>query len=374
MSSSFIATADWQLGMAARFLGDEARARFQQARFDMIRRIGEVAAERQVDFVVVCGDVFEDNYLHRRILLRTFEALRSVPVPVYLLPGNHDPLDAASIYDHPTFLSDCPEHVTVIRDTNIRQVAPGIELVGAPWFTKFPTTDLAGEVVANLPPVPPGTTRVLAAHGAVSSLSPDPSDPAIIDVASLTAAIDSQLIDLVIVGDRHSTTEVARQIWYPGAPEVTDRIEVDSGNVLVVQTGAETPLVETVRSGQWSFTEIERDLYSQADVERLRRDLERIADKETTALWLSLRGTLNVNAAEALEDVIEHAQALFARAELRSSQTDLSVLADNEDFRGLGLTGYGAVALERLRQKAEDGDNDASGALSLLHRLARGLK
>ncbi|HLS00648.1 MAG TPA: metallophosphoesterase, partial [Beutenbergiaceae bacterium] len=91
----FIATADWQLGMSAHFLDDEARPRFHQARFDVVRRVGELAVEVGAECVVVAGDVFESNQLNRTVVARAVEALNTFQVPVVLLPGNHDPLDAA---------------------------------------------------------------------------------------------------------------------------------------------------------------------------------------------------------------------------------------------------------------------------------------
>ena len=36
-------SGDWQLGMKRRYLGEDAQARFDEARFDAIRRIGEIA-------------------------------------------------------------------------------------------------------------------------------------------------------------------------------------------------------------------------------------------------------------------------------------------------------------------------------------------
>ena len=105
----FIATADWQLGMTAHFLDDEARARFHQARLDTVAEIGRIAAQRDAGFVVVGGDVFESNQLDRSILLRAFEALRACPVPVLLVPGNHDPLDASSSRGARSPSNWCPE-------------------------------------------------------------------------------------------------------------------------------------------------------------------------------------------------------------------------------------------------------------------------
>ena len=98
MTIRFVHTADWQLGMTRRYLSGEAQARFSQARVDAIRRIGVVAKEEDAAFIVVAGDVFETNQVEPKTVRRTLEALSEVSVPVYLLPGNHDPLDAASVY------------------------------------------------------------------------------------------------------------------------------------------------------------------------------------------------------------------------------------------------------------------------------------
>jgi DNA repair exonuclease SbcCD nuclease subunit len=94
----FIHTSDWQLGMTRAFLSEEAGARFSQDRIDAIRTLGQLAAEHSADFIVVAGDVFESNQLSRQTVRRSLDALGQIAVPVYLLPGNHDPLDGSSIF------------------------------------------------------------------------------------------------------------------------------------------------------------------------------------------------------------------------------------------------------------------------------------
>ena len=94
----FLHTADWQLGMTRHFLAGEAQARFDGARIDVIRKIGALAVDEGCSFVAVCGDVFESNQVSRQVVLRAFEAMSATPqIAFYLLPGNHDPLDASSI-------------------------------------------------------------------------------------------------------------------------------------------------------------------------------------------------------------------------------------------------------------------------------------
>ena len=115
-TTRFIHTSDWQLGMTRAYLHPEAAARFGQARIDTIRRLGELATEHGAQFIVVAGDVFESNQLSPQTVMRTLDALRSLPVPIFLLPGNHDPLDGASIFAKPEFRRAAP-HIIVIRDS-----------------------------------------------------------------------------------------------------------------------------------------------------------------------------------------------------------------------------------------------------------------
>ena len=96
--TTFIHTSDLQLGMRRKFLSLEAQSRFDDARLRAVTRLGEIAQDRGAEFIVVAGDVFEHNSLEPTTLGRALEALRKLPVPVYLLPGNHDPLVADSIF------------------------------------------------------------------------------------------------------------------------------------------------------------------------------------------------------------------------------------------------------------------------------------
>ena len=94
----FLHTSDWQLGMTRHLLTEGAQERYSQARFDAIRRMGQVARDEKCQFMLVCGDTFESNQVDRKTVARAMEALKSVPVPVFILPGNHDPLNPASVY------------------------------------------------------------------------------------------------------------------------------------------------------------------------------------------------------------------------------------------------------------------------------------
>ncbi|MEA5116527.1 MAG: metallophosphoesterase [Propionicimonas sp.] len=371
----FVASADWQLGMTAHFLDDQARPRFHQARLEAVRRIGQVAEQHEASFVVVCGDVFETNQLDRAIVAQVFEELRAFTMPVVLVPGNHDPLDAASIYDSPAFADKRPGHVHVLRDSDPFEVVPGAQVVGAPWFSKRPEEDLVARACAPLEPAPPQVVRVIAGHGAVSTLNPDRESLATIDVSSLRDVLDSGRAHVAVLGDRHGTYQVCPRVWYPGTPEVTARREVDPGNVLVVDVdpATGTTAAEKVRVGNWSFLEIEERLDSAADVDLLGQRLMALPDKDRTALWLSLSGTLTLTAKARLDAVVDEARDLFARVDYWQRHTDLAVVPDGHDFADLRLGGFAEAALDELRQQATgdgEGAQTAQDALGLLYRFA----
>ncbi|WP_297740609.1 metallophosphoesterase [uncultured Tessaracoccus sp.] len=374
----FIATGDWQLGMTAHYLDEQARPRYLEARFEAVRHIGALADEHGAEFVVVCGDVFESNQLDRRVLAQAFEAMRAIAVPLVLVPGNHDPLDASSIYNSQAFQQRCPSHVHVFRSSEPFAVCEGVEVVGAPWKSKRPLTDLLGEAIDGLEPPPDGMVRMLAGHGAASTLNPDPDEPSTFDVPRLAQALDDGLIHFVAVGDKHSTTQVADGIWYPGTPEVTSRREPDPGNVLLVDVQPGGATVETLHVGQWQFLVVEATLGSDADVEALTRRLESIEHKSRTAVWLRLSGTLTTVQHAKLETALDDLAHLFAKLSIWERHNDLAVIPDDADFSDLGLTGFADGALQELIQRASSDDEDDAGAahdaLSLLYRFAGGAR
>lgn len=394
----FLHTADWQLGMTRHFLDADAQARFTAARTDVIARIGEVAEAERCEFVLVCGDVFESNALPRRVVARALEAMRAISVPVYLLPGNHDPLDAASIYDSAAFTDAAPEHVHVLRGTEPVAVGEGVQILPAPWTSKRPTSDALAPAVAHLlqeeaddgaapaehdgaprvaHPGDGGVVRIVAGHGAVDTLSPDAHDPALIRTAPLLELLADGQIAYVALGDRHSTTDVAPGIAYSGAPEVTDFIETDPGNVLVVDVIEGRARTTSHRLGTWSFQDLQFDLDGAEEVAAMDRALTDLPAKSRTVLRLALRGTLTLTEQAQMEAVLERHRETFASVRVWQRHTDIAVHVADEDLTQLGVGGFVEEAVAELAGAATGQGPDrevARDSLALLYRLAGGGK
>ena len=248
----FLHTADWQLGMTRYYLEGEAQARFTQARIDAIRRIGALAVEERCGFVLVCGDVFESNHVEREIVIRALEAMAETPqISFYLLPGNHDPLDASSVYRSPTFQAKRPGNVVVLDGSGPLEAAAGVELIPAPWRSKDPRVDLVNKACDGLDPT--DGIRIVAGHGQLDSFAYGGGDPARVALADLEGKVDAGLVHYVALGDRHSKTRMGStgRVWYSGAPEPTAFREADPGHVLVVSLGSDWINVDERSVGGW---------------------------------------------------------------------------------------------------------------------------
>lgn len=377
----FLHTADWQLGMTRHYLNGEAQPRYSAARRDVVTALGPIAREVGAEFVVVAGDVFEHNQLAPRDVSLSLEAMRGIGAPVYLLPGNHDPLDASSVYSSPLFTDERPDNVIVLDRPGVHEVRPGLQLVAAPWYSKAPTTDLVAQVLESLPA--DGVTRIVVGHGAVDILVPDKDRASLIRLDALEAAIARGAVHYVALGDKHSRMSVGStgRVWYSGSPEVTnyDDIEPDPGQVLVVDVDESDPAravqVDARRVGVWRFVSLRHSVDNGRDIADLDINLDLMPDKERTVIRLGLTGSLTVTDRAALDVCLDRYARLFAALIPWDKQTDIAVMPADGEFDDLGIGGFAAAAVEELvataRSTGEDAD-DARAALALLLRLHEG--
>ncbi len=371
----FIHTADWQLGMTRHFLAGEAQARYAADRLDAVRAILRLAAAKGCEAVVVSGDVFETNQVDRRTVAQAMDALGGSTVPVYLLPGNHDPLDAASVFRSRAFVAAKPAHVHVLDTAEPRRLASGAEIVGAPWSSKRPLSDLVADAARTLEPT--DVPRVLVGHGAVDTIvAVDRENPALISQAAAEKALAERRFHYLALGDRHSPTRVGTgdRIWYAGSQETTDFDEIESGSALVVEVGPDSCSVEPHRVGRWKFVLEQFELVSDADLDVVRRRLRSMDDKPRTVAKLGFRGTLTLKQRARLDEILDEARQVLAAVIEWERKSEIAVRPDADDLAGIEVAGFARRAAERLRETAAaggDGSEAARAALALLFRLAQ---
>lgn len=381
----FLHSADWQLGMTRRFLGADSQAVYTADRLAAVASLGDLASRHDAQFVVVAGDAFEDNAVPRSVVLRAVETLARFPVPVLILPGNHDPLDVSSVFRCRDFAPAVDGGPVIVLDgQDPVEIVPGVEVVGVPWTSKRPDPSRLPALLASLEPA--DGCRILIAHGGTDEIygGLSPSVEAIA-VSTLEAAIEAGHLDYVALGDRHSVTRVGAgdRIWFSGSPETTDfdDVEKDSGHALLVELqprgadgGRGACEVTPLRTGRWSFHAVNAQVDTDADLDAVAEQIDAVEDKPRTVLKLGLTGTVGVALRARIDDLLERWSALFASAYLRESRTHLVVRADDSDLDDL-VDGYAGRAVSDLVEIAAgggDAGDDAGNALSLLYRLVDG--
>ncbi|GAB97858.1 putative hydrolase [Kineosphaera limosa NBRC 100340] len=397
----FVHTSDWHLGMTRHFLEGEAQARYTAARIDAIRAIGQLAERASAEFVVVAGDVFDSNLVATQTVRRALEAMAAVPVPVYLLPGNHDPLDAVTVYRSRLFDRLKPPNVHVLDSSGPVAVGAGVELVAAPWFSKHPLGDLAGQALAALAPQGEERSgiRILVAHGVLDVLSPQEKNPAAIAFSGLEEALTAGTIDYAALGDKHTRLALSERLHYPGSPEVTSFREELPGDALVVDLQAgRDPIVTPHHVGTWRFVGLERDLLGDDDIGELDEALGALDPKDRTVVQTGLRGTLSLQQKARLDALLDAYGEVFAACLPWLSRQNIAVLLGDDELADLGIGGFVDEAIADLADLAglaqpgavrhSAGSPERSGsrvdhaersqadvareALSLLYRLAKG--
>ncbi|HET9171229.1 MAG TPA: DNA repair exonuclease [Actinospica sp.] len=363
----FLHTADWQLGMTRHWLGEHQGA-YDRARINAIRRIGQVAEEQGCEFIVVCGDVFEYAQVKPRTAEPALERLGELPVPVYLLPGNHDPLTESGIYRSDWFGPQAGGRVRVLDSPGLVPVRPGVELLAAPWYSKQPPAEQIDRLALRTQAPPPGTVRIAVGHGGVDSLASALTvDP--ISTSRLEQAVADGRVDYVALGDRHSRFSVgdSGRIRYSGSPEPTATRDPDPGFVLVVELGADRAIEVTPHQvGTWTFAERRFELAEPSDVDAVFTWLDAFPNKWETVAKPILSGALGLAESERLRAGLESRGHRFA-AILESGRSTLRARTEDADLDELALTGFVADTAASLRDRGGEAANDA---LRLLLRLA----
>jgi DNA repair exonuclease SbcCD nuclease subunit len=204
-----------------------------------VREIARLAQERNVDVVVVAGDVFDDNAVGADTLQQAHDVLTGFgQVPVVLLPGNHDPATADSALERlqppkPVIVATARESITLKEAT----VYP------CPLTRRHEHEDPTEWLPSR---TSDEGIRIALAHGCALDFSEETETPNRIDVA----AVLGKGFDYLAMGDWHGSFRLDDRAWYSGTPEATRFREREPGRVLVVDI--EAPGANRARSEVWS--------------------------------------------------------------------------------------------------------------------------
>jgi len=373
-------TADWHLGATFPSFDELARQQLSRARLSVIDRILGLAERHQAHALLCAGDLFDDPDPGPEWwegLAKKLHQHGGSERPVFLLPGNHDPLTTSGVYSkgHP-FRAALPPWVHVVdRDDFFFELTPAAVLYAAPCRSRSESRDLGRTL---LPGREPGDERIRIGmvHGTTFDLPGHQMNfPIGRDVAECKG------LDYLAIGDTHAFRDVTPQCHaptvYPSTPEPTNFGERDAGQAALVYFPSDRrrrALVRPEPVAQWTWEEARC-----TSLEELRA----LAARDLTQHVLRLVLELRVGVAEfaELERIVLELQGSAAapgavgvlqldRARLRLDTGDVERTLD----RAPAVIRTAAARL-RAREREHGPDSDegelARRALYQLYQLTR---
>ena len=256
-------TADWHLGKRFPSFDEAAQTKLRRARLDVLSEVFAAATRSVVDAVLCAGDLFDEPAPGPDWWRGMLDILKRLPTnfpPVFLLPGNHDPLLTESVWapGHP-FRTGLPGFVRIVEREDFREeIKPGLVLYAVPCLSKAG----AGDPVEKIPPRAHGdeTVRVGLVHGTTFDLV-----NCEMNFPIHAGGARARGLDYLAIGDTHGYRLVENDppVVYSGAPEPTAFDEIDPGHVVLVcfSRTRGRPLLRKLPVARWRWREeVVRDL------------------------------------------------------------------------------------------------------------------
>ena len=277
-------TADWHLGRRFPSFDEPDQRTLMRARLDAVRRLLDLAEQYAVDAVLCAGDVFDDPLPDPMWWQGLCEALAErggSQRPLFLLPGNHDPLMPKSIWSAGSPLHGAlPDWVHVVdREHYTYELGGEAVIYGSPCTSQAGGADLA----IGLPAREAGDERIRIGlvHGrtfhAEGYQTNFPIDP---------EAAKKRGFDYLAIGDLHAFQIVPPSgnppTVYPSSPEPMTFGEPDSGYcaVVFIRRRGRRAVVRRETVGRWTWRqETVQDLAALRalrDVQELRQTVLRL--------------------------------------------------------------------------------------------------
>ena len=399
----FLHVADLHLGLRITRFEESACNRIVEARFEAVEQLRAQAAAHQVDFILIAGDVFDDHSVSKTISERTFTLFegKAIACPVYIIPGNHDPLTPGGVWDRDPWTRDQPaKHIHLLREpTPVTVAGLPVMIFPCPLRNRNSTEDPT-DWIANHPRAPEDQTfRIGLAHGSLNLFSNLPLDDHLIR----RDAADHYHLDYLALGHwhkplRHRSADGAERTAYSGTHEPmrfpgagaglstgwssyssdgdAERFRDEGrGTALLVsiQEAGAPPQVETIEVGRLRWSAENRDLTSQPFGEMISAYAER-ENREVTLLRLSLSGVLDPERHLRIDTVLR--EIVCNRYCPGSSLDADQVLVEPDPEQLSKIVGDGVLSriLERLQQESQSTDATAKlvaeHALKLMYRIA----
>ena len=357
----FIHTADWQLGKPFGRAPAEARIVLQDARLEAIDAIAKLAAEHDVEHILVAGDVFDSCEPGERVVRQALSRMSQGGCRWWLLPGNHDFARAEGLWAR--LAREAPQNVRPLITAEPVRLSDEAHLLPAPLF--YRRTEDDPTAVFDRMETPTGIHRIGLAHGPIQTFSSSGGT----NVIDVDRARKSGL-DYLALGDWHGFTKIGDRTAYSGTPEPDDFGREATGQVLLLEiTGpGALPAITSFPIGRFSWRAETWALQGREALDRELAELRDHSDLARLVLRLSVSGALSLAERVQAVEKLQSELALEVRW-LDLNTENLFARPTEDDLAGIDAHGVLRVAAERLQILSAADGPDGRRAAAALERL-----
>jgi DNA repair exonuclease SbcCD nuclease subunit len=340
----FLHTADWQIGKPFQSIEDNPkREALRKQRIDSVRSLGKLVQDEALDFVVVCGDLFDSATPDKSTVAALCSAVGELKVPVYAIPGNHDHGGPGCIWRQEFFLREQQQlapNLHIFLEAEPYETEHAV-LLPCPLNRRHVTSDPTSwlrTVPDNLSNTLP---RIVLAHGSTQGFSSSSDDDSHSQINLLNLDhLPTDDYDYVALGDWHGMKSITQKAWFCGTPEQDRFAKGDSnqpGHVLIVELSGRgaAPVVTPHRTGSIGWHEpAPIQLTSDESLDNVETELIDLLGGGATKdlLKLSIQGTLSLAGSTQLEKLIESLEARTIRLQL---ENELTIEPSTEELEAL---------------------------------------
>jgi DNA repair exonuclease SbcCD nuclease subunit len=352
----FLHTSDWQIGMKAESVGRMAE-RVREERLEAAKRVVEAALNNRAEMIVLSGDVFEDNAVDRLLVRKIGEILRTFLGPVYIIPGNHDPIVPGCVWEHSVWKE--ASNITIFGKSEPVELDDCI-LFPCPLHEKYSTKNPTSWINAKDVTKP----AIGLAHGNVEGIpNGEPDFPISRDAA------DQLGLDYLALGHWHSfarydSDDGVCRMAYAGTHETTKFGERDSGNAVIVEIAhhGSPPKLTPVKTGRLDWRTVERTVDQPQSLESVIEELGKLDPPDATLVRVLIGGVLFPEDRYALVRIEELLASRFLFGSLNTST--LIPAPDGEGWIESLASGSFREAAAKLRSQASQSANPEERAVA----------
>jgi DNA repair exonuclease SbcCD nuclease subunit len=336
-------TSDLQLDAPFLFLG-EGGQRHREQLLKALDEIVEIALEGDYQLLLIAGDLFNSNHPQQMTVDFVLSLLGKLPMPICLLPGNHDPYDANSIYRRVTF----PTNTVVFTDQMREVVFPMLDC--AVYGNAVVSKAQENGPLEGLKPSQEVRWHIAMAHGnVVTGMVASPDRPIYLE------EIENCGMDYVALGDWHSFADHSQgsvRACYSGAPEPTAFDQYGAGYVASVTLDERGCHVEKLSVGRVQAEQVSINLSGCSDSDVLDQIMEHAGESKMLEVFLS--GMTDVGTVldpDRLESLLtSHFYAVRIRDQSHPALNEISL----EDFESQDVIGQFIRVMQGRIQAAPD--------------------